>query len=228
MKEGRWKMNGEAVSFDQTGTLVQGQHRLHACIASGVPFETLVIFGLAEDVFPTFDQHSKRTLADILAMEGELNAHMLAAALVRMWRYDRGTITAGGNMNYPSAQEALVTLRRHPEIRRSVRYGNALTSLTSGSLMTFLHYVFSLHDYDLACTFMEAVATGANLSTNEPAYLLRARLLGNRMASKAKLPEKEILALTIKAWNLTRAGRRVRVLIWRSAGEAAEEFPEIQ
>jgi hypothetical protein len=40
MLDGRWQYNGDAIRFDHTGRLIDGQHRLHACIEAGVPFET--------------------------------------------------------------------------------------------------------------------------------------------------------------------------------------------
>ena len=44
--EGRWKYNGEPISFGTNGALLNGQHRLRACEKSGIGIDTDVIFGL--------------------------------------------------------------------------------------------------------------------------------------------------------------------------------------
>lgn len=47
MKEGRWVLNGEPIQFDDSGELINGQHRLNACIRSNSAFTTLVVFGVS-------------------------------------------------------------------------------------------------------------------------------------------------------------------------------------
>lgn len=49
MRNGNWKANGEAIKFSSTGRLLDGQHRLRACVKEQVPFTTLVIRGLEDE-----------------------------------------------------------------------------------------------------------------------------------------------------------------------------------
>ena len=35
---GEWKLNGDTIRFDSNGTLIDGQHRLHACVKAGKSF----------------------------------------------------------------------------------------------------------------------------------------------------------------------------------------------
>ena len=42
MQEGRWKLNGEPIQFNCDGTLINGQHRLQACVRADTSFDTLV------------------------------------------------------------------------------------------------------------------------------------------------------------------------------------------
>lgn len=56
LKEGKWQFNGDALRFDSKGTLVDGQHRLHAILLSGVTAKTLVMFGLAPEVYEDIDK----------------------------------------------------------------------------------------------------------------------------------------------------------------------------
>ncbi len=46
MKSGEWKYNGESIKVCTDGSLLDGQHRLEACIESGVTFDTLLVTNL--------------------------------------------------------------------------------------------------------------------------------------------------------------------------------------
>lgn len=46
MSAGSWMVNGKTIVLDREGRLIGGQHRLHACVKSGVPFDTLVVWGV--------------------------------------------------------------------------------------------------------------------------------------------------------------------------------------
>lgn len=70
MVEGRWHYNGDAIRFNEHGLLIDGQHRLKACVVSKQPLHTLVIVGLPDEVMATIDSGKTRTAADILRIQG--------------------------------------------------------------------------------------------------------------------------------------------------------------
>ncbi len=74
MLEGRWQHDGAPIRFDTDGNLIDGQHRLKACIDSGVSFEKDVIFGLPPGAILTIDIHRPRTSGHIAAIQGFHNA----------------------------------------------------------------------------------------------------------------------------------------------------------
>ena len=43
IRSNRWKLNGDAIRLDADGRILDGQHRLHACVLAGIPFQTIVI-----------------------------------------------------------------------------------------------------------------------------------------------------------------------------------------
>ncbi len=65
-----YKLNGETIKIYEDGTLADGQHRLMACVLSGVPFETYIIKGIKKDVLPTIDAGKCRSLVESLNMIG--------------------------------------------------------------------------------------------------------------------------------------------------------------
>src|SRR5687767_46533 len=65
MREGRWRLSGEGLIITKTGKLRNGQHRLLACIKAGVPFETFIVFGVDDSVFPVLDRGAVRTAGHV-------------------------------------------------------------------------------------------------------------------------------------------------------------------
>lgn len=227
MREGRWRLNGEAVKWSRDGRLLDGQHRLLACIEAGVPFTTAVVFGLAEEVFATLDRGAKRTPGDNLALLGESNAELIAAALKKLVQMKRGVLFSYGPAAQVSPEEIIEALVQHPEIRDSVPFARKVGRLAPPSLTAFLHFLFAKRDKALADWFMDALGTGVGLQATHGVYHLRQRLERN-LITKAKLPEKEVAALMIKAWNAHVEGRKVKALRWRNTGDTPEGFPEIK
>jgi hypothetical protein len=70
MKNGEWEQNGETIKFDTEGNLLDGQHRLLACIKAGVPFTTIVVTGISNAAKMTIDVGTPRTPRDVLRFGG--------------------------------------------------------------------------------------------------------------------------------------------------------------
>jgi hypothetical protein len=228
MSIGRWKLNGETIVFDLNGNLIQGQHRLHACIKAGQPFTTLIVRGVEPDVFSTLDQHGKRTTADNFDLVGEINSSILAAAATKLVLHERGALYTGAAADRDvSVEDALEALDRHPNLRESVQVARSVGRLAPPSMIATLHYLFAGRDHELSEWFFGAIATGEKLRKADAVYLLRERLILNS-AAKARLREKDLAALVIKAWNAHRSGKAIKTLRWRNYGNSPEAFPEIQ
>ncbi|HEX9992481.1 MAG TPA: hypothetical protein VGB14_06115 [Acidimicrobiales bacterium] len=65
MAAGKWRLTGETIVFSPTGQLLQGQHRLHACIEAGVSFPTIVVRGIDPEAMRVMDSGLARTAADV-------------------------------------------------------------------------------------------------------------------------------------------------------------------
>jgi hypothetical protein len=227
MAAGRWSLNGDPIRFDKDGKLIDGQHRLLACIQANVPFTSFVVRGLGDDAFLTLDSGIKRTMGDELTFAEEKNAVALGAALQQLMRYEQGILDKGTALK-ATRHEQKEALERNPELRGSIPYGQMTKAMLRHSLGTVLHYLFSRKDKVLADEFFVKLSQGTNLKGDDPIYLLRERLMReNYKGSKTRLQSKEVLALTIKAWNAKRKDERPRSLMWRGQGEGAEDFPVI-
>lgn len=79
MREGLWRVTGEAIKVSRTGQLLDGQHRLSAIVEYGKPMEMLVVSGLEDRAQELMDQGAVRTAANALAMHGFQNATLTSS-----------------------------------------------------------------------------------------------------------------------------------------------------
>jgi hypothetical protein len=89
-----------------------------------------------------------------------------------------------------------------------------------------LRYLFGQADDEMAAKFFEGLASGVGLSGDSVIRLLRERLIASA-ASKHKLPQYEMCALFVKAWNAYIKGEKITVLKFRDSGKASEDMPAI-
>jgi hypothetical protein len=80
LKKSEWMLNGESIAFSRSGRLLDGQHRLTACVNSGRPFKTIVIKGIEEDdAFGTIDIGKPRSVTDLMNLQGLPKAPLFSA-----------------------------------------------------------------------------------------------------------------------------------------------------
>lgn len=224
MLENKWDLTGEPIIFSDKGDLLEGQHRLNACVLAGVPFISAVEFGVDERTFLTMGTGRTRTLGDVFGSKGEQNRSTLTATIGWIYRDLRGQWSSSIG---PNNREGEQLLERFPEIREYVmRVSNKshkTARLCPPSILAFCYWQFAQKDSLLADEFFDALLKGSNLNEDEPVYLLRERLLQNRHAFSKLMPY-HILALIRVAWNHTRAGKKVKQLLWRPN---QQEFPPV-
>lgn len=226
MATGAWKLNGQTIKIGRSGRLLDGQHRLHAAVKSGRSFPAIIVKGLEDKVFETFDLGARRSLATILIDHGEINTSVLAAALRQLWLIENGFLTSQNAA--PTVAEMLDTLERHPTIRESVRHAGRIKHITAPTLVVALHYLFREKSQSLADEFIERLADGANLPARHPILRLRDQLMQARNERKNKQADPERAAWIIKAWNAFVEGRELAHIKWAPTGSRAEAFPLIR
>jgi hypothetical protein len=208
MSEHRFALNGQTIKFGRSGHLIDGQHRLLACIKANVPFKTWVVRGIPDDHFDTIDTGKKRTGGDILSIDGVVNANAMSGAL--KWLKSIETQRSPGNFDL-APDELRLLIIEYPEIHQSVRKWHRGASVISGSLASALHYLFAKKNELEADRFLTDIKLGADLPQSDPVFVLRSRLLKNKVA-RAKLEKIEIAALCIRAWNRRRSNASSFVL----------------
>jgi hypothetical protein len=226
MKAGVWHVTGEPVMLDRDGALLNGQHRMLACVEAGVPYDTWVYVGLDKSIMPAIDTGSTRSLADMLTWRGEKSSALLGASITFVWRLQTGTLRNPNER--PSTQEIFDWLDVNPDIRRSVQVASTLRKRLKmpASPVAAVHYLASKLDAKDAAVFFDRLGSGADLSEGDPIFAMRR--FAERMAAKRDRPDRVVYAaLLIKSLNGWRQGREIRNLSWRPGGATPEPFPEL-
>jgi len=223
LESGDMLMNGEAIIIGVDGTLLNGQHRLTACVQSGVGFDAMVVEGIDLDAFRTLDGGRKRSAGDVLAIDGEPQANKLAAAVQALVSFadqdGRHMASRGGaGMRKVTPQLADRVLAKHPRIRDSVLI-MVKSKLYTNQHGYLLHYLFSIVSPDLANEFASILSDGHE-DIARPFVVFRETLIANHNYSHLRNIN---AAKAIKAFNAERTGQRPKLL--RLLG--AEEFPRI-
>lgn len=224
MKRGEWDLNGTTIKIAGTGRLLDGQHRLTACVESRCPFDTLVVYGLPESSFSTIDQTSKtRKVSDVLSIDTGANMKNVAAALMvlhQMRTAHEITVSTGRSCDGFSVSVAREILAKHPGIVDSVTVSYSIPIFRNAQCAA-LHYLFGVVDGDLAGEFAEVMRSGSS-KLRRPFNVFREGIIRLRTTS-ATPNRRDAAARAIKAFNAERHGRSLSILTWRSN----EEFPRI-
>jgi len=225
-----WKYTGETIIFSVSGHLLNGQHRLMACIKAGCSFDCLVAFGVPDDAFKFMDTGIARTAAHIFAIEEVPNANQVAAAARLLYGYKQ-RVTWDGRAPEVENDVLLEFYRHHERLQDSLTYGRQLYSDIRVPLRwgTFLHYVCAEKNRNQADKFYDILSTGIGIeSKSSPLFKLRKRLQEDAMSTSTKLGDSHLGAFIIKGWNAHRRGDGITLLKWRTEQSANESFPRAE
>lgn len=229
MKAGKWRTNGEPIILDEEGHLLDGQHRLWAIATSGVEIETVVTRGVDRNTFATIDTGAARTGANVFQMSGEVNCHVLAAALGWLYRFENGKMLWGIKSSGYTAATGISLLKKNPEVRDAVAWSlrmqkNIFLRELPKSALAFLRYIFCRHKPNKAEEFFELVGDVRPDSPGTATRAFRDWILKNKN-SRQPANTLEFIAISVKAWGAFLDGETPKTYVWRRAGAFPESFP---
>lgn len=70
MATGNYKLNGETIKISPNHEILDGQHRLLACVKSNMPFTTYIVYNVEREAIGTIDMGKGRSVADSLNVMG--------------------------------------------------------------------------------------------------------------------------------------------------------------
>jgi hypothetical protein len=217
---GRWIETGENIKVALNGNLIDGQHRLVACVRANRPFRSWVMVHLPNNAITAIDTGKSRKPGDILALAGEKNTAALAAVLTGINAYLVGRIEPNLAQGMPaSSNKRMALLEEFPEVRESV----VATAWKAAfrTPLSVLHFFGTKVNPEATSDFLEKVRTGSDLSDGDPVLLYRNHLY-NHYGARGGMQSLSgyRLAIGVKALNDHMSGASRQQLRWKYPSES--------
>lgn len=226
IREGRWRLTNDAIamtgqSHARPGRLLNGQHRLWACVNAEKPIEVLVLYGADEASYAVMDTGAKRKASDLLP--GPYQS-IRKAATHAVYCYQRNAMSCTGYALTPGNDEILAAYDAHPAIARIVDSHIAeikkIARAPSGVVAGFA--LIREHDEAASETFIAAVLSGEGLTKDDPELTLRNRLIAESTRASRLTPQ-TYAAMVVKAYNARRTAAPLAKILFRDG----EPFPRV-
>lgn len=220
MRRGEWKITHQGIAFDTTGAMIDGQHRLAAIIEADMAIETMVMRDVPVNAFDVLDTGKRRNAADVLAIEGEKSATMLAAMVRTVYLYEnRPELTWSGGGAAVTNHQIVQTLEQHPKLRDFLGLGEQLagaTGMIKSAAGAASYLVAQTNPRTDLQPWWDGLIEGAGLTKGDPRLLFR-RVMFNNARKQAGQPQRrretrEHLALYLKAFNAWITGEPITQL----------------
>ena len=224
MAAGHWVINGQAIVLSPNGELLDGQHRLHAVVKSGVTIDTVISLGVPVKHFKTIDRGKERTFADVLHINGYHSTHRLAAitqVYIQIIIDNTQQFDSRPKVRTMDEFQAFFLEHEGDLIYASQKVHATRAWMASGIFGALIIQARHL-DAPAAEDFTYALSQGANLTPDDPVLHLRNHLfvrssvLGKDSVRRSRTEQYYLGAL---AWNFRRLQRSGRGLK-RAAGMA--------
>jgi hypothetical protein len=182
IRNGQWMFNAQPICFSRSGRLLNGQHRLSAVLDAGQPIEVLVMRGLPEEAFPTYDKQAKKAPALDEMFEDFGDKALISATAVLLWRRE---LRPEGEPNArPTSSEIRDVIREHPELMRFRGFARKLVRYGRASALVYAAYRIIRGNPTLGRVFLDRLETAANLPAGHIILKLRDRMIDLRKADQ--------------------------------------------
>lgn len=207
MRRGEWQLNGDSIRISKTGKLLDGQHRLYACIEANTEFQAYLIEGLEDEVFDSIDVGKKRSASDMLKIHNKMagiepmkHEGLIMAAITTILEYKFGTWRER-HSHVITHHEKLDFLEKNPAIKDWVLKarvkGTKRWENTYAANIGAVAFLGSKKYQMKADTFVIGFTTGNDLPVGSPISALR-----NRLGAEKHYEKWDRMKLIIYAWNL--------------------------
>lgn len=176
MKAGRWEVTHQGIAFNKTGELVDGQHRLHAIIAAGLPVQMVVSTGLSVEYNSALDQGKARSARDLLGWEFRKVAAVRGLVFCETHSFNQKRAVSVG--------EITAVYERHRESVDAI--WGAFTTRLTGGVLTALMWAYPLNPDEILSLGVQ-IRDGELLERDDPAFALRRWLERNRRSMTAEV-----------------------------------------
>ncbi|HDO52072.1 MAG TPA: hypothetical protein ENH05_04970 [Rhizobiales bacterium] len=207
MENSRWGLTGDTIKFGTDGRLLDGQNRLSACVRSGKPFKTHVVFGIDPALFGRMDIGKPRNAADILHIAGFKYASTLAASI--RWAHLLDTDPYNRSTLQPDFVLGLAK-GKYADIEPFLKHGRDINrhfAHPAGQIAALV-YKFSKSDAEKAGDFVRAWLRGERSGKYQIIDTMQALLHSQKANNNGRIHELTRASIIVKAWNIFELGQK--------------------
>jgi hypothetical protein len=226
MSSVNWRLTGDTIKFSDRKLLRDGQNRLMACVRSGQPFKTHVVFGIEDDAFYAIDQGKNRGGSDVLAIAGFKNVAHLTAAIRWAYLIDENKVKSRDSL----APDFTLRLarERYIDLPGYISRAAAVCRITAQpiGLVAACLYHFNKADSRRAADFETAWAGGAYGGRFSAIGKMQSEISKIMGENSGRIHDLKRAAMIVQAWNVFCDGRKGRAsdFVW----SVADDFPDIK
>ena len=201
LDDGKWRLNGEAIKIASDGEILDGQHRLIACIESGVPMATVVMHNVPSEAKHTMDTGRNRSSVDVLSFTFRDTKYIdrISGSAKFIIMFNAGKYGASGStgsaqkgngadnsdvLDFVKSTEGFIEF-----VAKSAKMHAVGDKCVLSKVFIGLHWVLS-SKYGSAVVdpFFEALSTGANIDTDSPIFVIRRKLIQHKTGKTNAAP----------------------------------------
>ena len=214
MVNDNWKFTGDTIKLDETGFVVDGQHRLLAIFLSGAKLHMALLSGADSATQLVVDTGRPRTAADQLGIRGAKHARHTSAAGSLLLRWRSGQIM--NSQFQPTITEITQFVEETPAVVEGATMAmRVLTHIKHAPVTSLIAAYVEACDKvtpELRDYFFQRLERGDELAVHDPILTLRNTF--NRYSPERPVPFRMIGRLwqIVHAWNKWREGEKIQML----------------
>lgn len=219
IKRGEFLLTHQSICISSSGRLLDGQHRCHAIVNTGIPIEIWIATGFDDKTFAVLDSGCKRTAANAIAIsDSNSQNHNIIAAAVRLRRffYLLPNHVWIGNNAKTSHTEILKSYQENPEawcwaakIANRCTLANVIAPSPAAALIFIATQDNGWHRSYLEGFFL-ALKSGADLSPHHPLLVYRNKQISG-VGQLGHASAQKRLADYIKLFNAVASNQRLAI-----------------
>ena len=216
IRAGNWVLTGEAIKFDTSGNMIDGQNRCTAIVAARQNVWALVVTGVKDDALLNLDSGSTRTGADMLTISGiakKADAKDIAAIARLHTAWHQGDVsnaasTVGGSaasMTRTELAEAVISIPNIEHAARMARSTYWHLRLPVGAMgVAYLEFL----EIDVSATneFFGRIRDGVQTGPGDPFLALSRRAAADTAGVSRAIAPGTALFYLFRTWNAFRSG----------------------
>ena len=212
----KWAANGQTIVMAEDGTLMDGQHRLHAIIESNRTVNILLCTGAKKADMSTIDNGKSRTSYDVLTMSGYTNNRLLASSLAQLYRFDHANLARDGGAAAPMpnglVEAAVEQIDQRVGLDWLVKTAMQIsrnTQLNSTHVFSALHLLVVKYGKETVEDFADKLNSGGDYKKSPTSAI--PKILARNIASGRKTHRAYIFAMVMVGFERWMRGNEMSV-----------------